>query len=258
MVKQTKIPSKVIDLNNHHSATISEQTDDEADYLTSLEQSVVNADGLRVCPVQELKNDVSRGFPLKVKIRRFFFKLLLDARARRLSPHVMNSTKNCRSLLDPGCGDMIFTEFIHSTSGLKVNGVDMIDSNLSHLPVRLYNGDVLPFHDKTFDAAMVAYVLHHCHDIAAVLREMMRVTTRKLIVFEEVYKRSTSRCVLNLHDFGNRFLSSKMNIPYNFLRIEEWYELFGELGLNVVNCTRVYQYPVLNMTHQVLFELQIE
>lgn len=105
---------------------------------------------------------------------------------------------------------------------------------------------------------MVAYVLHHCNDISAVLKRKKRVTTRKLIVFEEVYERGPSRQLLKLHDYGNRFLSTKMNIPCNFLRIGQWHELFESLGLEVEKCTLIYQYPMLNVTHQVLFELTVK
>ena len=135
--------------------------------------------------------------------------------------------------------------------------MDTIDTNLSRLPVVLYDGDKIPFSDKSFDATMVAYVLHHCADIPSVLREMKRVTSRKLIIFEEIYSRSLSRRLLHLHDFGNRFLSSKMNIPCNFMKIEQWLDQFAALGLRVDRCTRIHQYPILNLTHQVLFELTI-
>jgi ubiquinone/menaquinone biosynthesis C-methylase UbiE len=179
-------------------------------------------------------------------------------RARRLTRHIVASTKDCTSLLDFGCGDMILTEFVHHYSDIDVTGIDTIDSNLSRLPVTLYDGDRIPYSDKSFDATMVAYVLHHCSDISAVLGEIKRVTKRKILVFEEVYINNVSRHILQIHDFGNRFLSSKMNIPCNFLRIDQWYDTFANLGLKVEKCTRIYQYPMLNLTHQILFELTIE
>jgi len=153
---------------------------------------------------------------------------------------------------------MILTEFLHHHTELQVTGLDTVDSNLSRLPVTLYDGDRIPFDDRAFDATMVAYVLHHCGDISAVLREMKRVTARKLIVFEEVYAHDVSRRILHLHDFGNRLLSTKMNIPCNFMRTDQWYGLFATLGLSLEKCTRIYQYPVLNLTHQLLFELTID
>jgi ubiquinone/menaquinone biosynthesis C-methylase UbiE len=184
--------------------------------------------------------------------------MLLRIRARRLTRHIVDSTKNCTSLLDLGCGDMILTEFVHHNSEMNVTGIDTIDSNLSHLPVTLYDGNRIPFLDNTFDATMVAYVLHHCSDISAVLREIKRVTNRKILVFEEIYDHRVSRHILQMHDFGNWLLSSKMKIPCNFLRIEQWYDTFADLGLKVEKCTRIYQYPMLNLTHQVLFELTIQ
>lgn len=209
-------------------------------------------------PAQRLNSCSTSSFPLKIKIRRFFFKLLLDVRARRLYKHIINASKDCTSLLDLGCGDMILTEFMHHHSELKVTGIDTINSNLSHLPVLIYDGKEIPFPDKTFDASMVAYVLHHCNDIAAVLREMKRVTTRKIIVFEEIYRSGAARQILKMHDFGNRFLSTKMNIPCNFMKIEQWYDLFSIVGLKVEKCTRIYQYPIMNLTHQVMFELTVK
>lgn len=195
---------------------------------------------------------------MKIKLRRFFFKMLLRMRARRLTQYIVDSTKDCTSLLDLGCGDMILTEFIHHHSDMNVTGIDTIDSNLSRLPLTLYDGDRIPFSDKSFDATMVAYVLHHCSDISAVLDEIKRVTNRKILVFEEVYNHNVSRHILRMHDFGNRFLSSKMNIPCNFLRIDQWYDTFANLGLKVEKTTRIYQYPMLNLTHQILFELTIQ
>lgn len=172
-----------------------------------------------------------------------------------MTQHIIDSTTGCTSLLDLGCGDMILTEHIHKRSDLAVTGIDTVNSNLSHLPLTIYNGDTIPFPDKSFDATMVAYVLHHCIDIPSVLREMKRVTSKKLIIFEEVYRSDASRRVLQLHDLGNRLLSSKMNIPCNFMKIEQWYDLFTKHGLNVEKCTRIHQYPMLNLTHQVLFEI---
>jgi hypothetical protein len=104
---------------------------------------------------------------------------------------------------------------------------------------------------------MVSFVLHHCTDIKSVLSEIKRVTSKKIIIMEEIYQSTISEKVLHLHDFGNRFLSSKMDIPLNFLRIEQWHEQFNGVGLELTNCTRIYQYGLFNLTHQVLFELSV-
>jgi SAM-dependent methyltransferase len=197
------------------------------------------------------------GSSLKKTLRRFFFKPLLTSRARRLSPIILEALGDCSSLMDLGCGDMILTECLKQTSEIAITALDTVDSNLSQLPLMLYDGAEIPFHDKFFEAAMVSFVLHHCTDIHSVLSEIKRVTSKKIIIMEEIFDGALAKRVLHLHDFGNRFLSSKMHIPLNFLRIEEWHEEFDKLGLRLTNCSRIYQYRRLNLTHQVLFELSV-
>ncbi|MBD3344400.1 MAG: methyltransferase domain-containing protein [Chitinivibrionales bacterium] len=196
-------------------------------------------------------------FSLKKFFRRFLFKSLLQARARRLAPKIIDSLHECSSMLDLGCGDMILTEFLQHHSPLQVTAVDTVDTNLSSMPVILYDGNRIPFPENTFDATVVAYMLHHCNNIEAILHEIKRVTCRKIIVMEEVFESKFAEKVLHLHDNGNKFLSTKMKIPLNFMKIQQWHETFNALDLKVEQCTRIYQYPWVNITHQVLFELRV-
>lgn len=195
---------------------------------------------------------------IKKSIRKMCIVPVLKARAKRIGPLIINSTQNCSSILDLGCGDMILTDFLNIKSDKKVVGIDTLDSNLSDLPLLLYDGTKLPFEDKSFDASLVAFVLHHCQNISGILEELKRVTKKKIIILEEVYRNILSQKLLHLHDFGNILLSSKMDIPLNFLTLEAWKETFGKLDLIISNCFRIYQYPVFNLTQQVFFELNIE
>jgi len=191
----------------------------------------------------------------KKSFRRFCFSPLLRMRARRLSPPIVQSLHDCASVMDFGFGDMILTEHLDRTYAKKVVGVDTIDSNLSNMPVTLYDGNRLPFDDKSIDASMVIYVLHHCQDIEGMLQELKRVSKKKIIIIEEVYKNSLGRFILNLHDCGNILLSTKMDLPCNFMTLEKWMEIFTKLNLTVNKSFRIYQYPMFNLTHQIFFEL---
>lgn len=198
-----------------------------------------------VFPVTSLKKD----------IRRFFFKALLKSRAKRLSPIILKALGNSTSLLDLGCGDMILTEHLNHHSKIAITALDTIDTNLSQLPLMLYTGTTIPYANGSFDATMVAFVLHHCTDIESILLEIKRVSSQRILILEEIYSGFYTKKLLQMHDFGNRFLSSKMHIPLNFLKIEEWHAIFERIGLKLVNSTRIYQYRMLNCTHQILFEL---
>jgi SAM-dependent methyltransferase len=181
----------------------------------------------------------------------------LLSRAKRLTPILKSILEPDTSLLDLGCGDMVLTEHMHFNSTIDITPIDTVDSNLSSLSLTLYDGERLPFDDKSFDATLVSFVLHHCTDIPKVLDEIIRVTRKKIIVLEEIYAGMLSRALLLLHDYGNRLLSSKMDIPLNFMTNENWLNTFEALGLKIMQNQRIYQYPILNMTHQILFELQI-
>jgi SAM-dependent methyltransferase len=195
---------------------------------------------------------------LKKTVRRLCFGSWLRMRARRLYPHIIKSVQDCTTIVDLGCGDTILTEFIDRTSEKKVLGVDTLDTNLTSIPVLIYDGQSLPFEDKSVDASIVIYVLHHCQDVNSVLTELKRVTRKKIIIIEEVYRSPFSRFLLHFHDtIGNRMLSSKMDIPLNFKTMESWREIFQKQDLDIKNSFRIKQYPLMNLTHQILFELKV-
>jgi len=181
---------------------------------------------------------------------------MLKSRAKQLSPCILQALGNSASVLDFGCGDMILTEHLCRHSELAITALDTVDSNLSRLSLTLYSGTTIPFDTAAFDAAIAVFVLHHCTEVEPILTEIKRVTAKKIVILEEIYNGFYAKKLLQLHDFGNKFLSSKMNIPLNFLKIEEWHALFNKIDLKLVNCTRIYQYRRLNLTHQMMFELE--
>lgn len=201
----------------------------------------------------------SPSFSIARLLRRLLIIPVLKMRAHRLGPHIFKAAEECDTILDFGCGDMILTEFLTEKSPERsVIGVDTLDTNLTDMPVLLYDGIRLPFEDKSFDATIVGFVLHHCCNINEVLEELKRVTRKKLIIFEEVYRGRISQKILQCHDFGNRLLSSKMEIPLNFLTLEDWKKTFDRLDLSLRNTYRVYQYPFFNVTHQIMFDLTLQ
>ncbi|MGH7278543.1 MAG: class I SAM-dependent methyltransferase, partial [Candidatus Rokuibacteriota bacterium] len=57
----------------------------------------------------------------------------------------------------------------------------------------VYDGGRLPFPDGAFDTTLLLLVLHHCADADAVLDEACRVTRRRVIVTESVYRNRRER-----------------------------------------------------------------
>ena len=81
------------------------------------------------------------------------------------------------------------------------------------------NAESLPFPDRTFDAALAVFTIHHWHDRVAGVRELRRVSARQVVLFYEA---------LTVHEFWvleyfpeARDLPSERNAPSEeFLRSE--------------------------------------
>jgi hypothetical protein len=82
----------------------------------------------------------------------------------------------------------------------------------------------------------VLLTLHHCAAAEAVLDEARRVTRRRLVVTESVYRNRLERFWLDLLDGRvNRFRhDGRMQPALDFRRPDEWTRLFEARGLRVV------------------------
>jgi SAM-dependent methyltransferase len=64
----------------------------------------------------------------------------------------------------------------------------------------LYDGEHMPFADGAFDASLAMYVLHHTPRPAEVLQEMRRVSRRRIVLVEELYRHLPGKLSLALLD----------------------------------------------------------
>ncbi|MDO8686734.1 MAG: methyltransferase domain-containing protein [Candidatus Berkelbacteria bacterium] len=110
-------------------------------------------------------------------------------------------------VLDIGGGTGSIAKELSRITRADFTLLDVVDWNISDLPLVLFDGENIPFSDKEFDIALLLDVLHHSEKEEAVISEAMRVA-KKVIVLEEVHE--------------NRFMDIWANISDNF----QWI-LFG-------------------------------
>jgi ubiquinone/menaquinone biosynthesis C-methylase UbiE len=101
--------------------------------------------------------------------------------ARRLGPWLAAGDR----VLDVGAGDCYLDLELNRSIGCMVVPVDMADVNRTMLPLQLYDGRTLPFADGAFDVGLLIFVLHHAEDPAALLCEVKRVCSRRVIAIED-------------------------------------------------------------------------
>lgn len=112
--------------------------------------------------------------------------------------------------------------------GHYVTVLDVVRPRLQKAPVVLYEGQRIPFEDKSFDVALFITTLHHIKTTEDIIREALRVTRKKIIVVEDLYHHALGRWWTVLRD---RFYNFEyFGHPCRFKKREEWIASFEQLG----------------------------
>lgn len=162
-----------------------------------------------------------------------------------------------RRVLDLGAGEGYVAALLHERRGVWSCGVDVGPYRRAPGPYVVYDGRRLPFPDASFDTTVTLLTLHHCDDAEAVLSEASRVTRRRLIVTESVYRTWVERFWLDLLDGRvNRYRhDGAMRTALGFRPPEEWCALFAARGLRLVEARWVGRWWERLVHHPLLFVL---
>ncbi|SHO65391.1 methyltransferase domain-containing protein [Algoriphagus zhangzhouensis] len=83
------------------------------------------------------------------------------------------------NLIDVGCGQMPYREFITQNSLIETyTGIDLIGGNEYHSeisPDLLWDGITFPIQDESYNSALATEVLEHCPDPQVTLKEIFRI-----------------------------------------------------------------------------------
>ena len=156
-----------------------------------------------------------------------------------LRPHLSPSSR----VLDVSCGEALIARMIQAEySEASVVGIDVVDYRRTYFQAfLLYDGRRLPFRDRCFDLTLVSFVLHHVPPAErdALVDEIMRVTRRYLVVFEDTPTNALDRFFSYLH--GRRFARKigRPRQPFAFLTTDAWRRYFEARGLRVADLWRL-------------------
>lgn len=133
-------------------------------------------------------------------------------------------------VLDIGAGSCNIVEVLQD-KGFAATPLDLRDVSLvPQIQPVLYDGQHIPFEDKSFDVALLVFILHHTNDPEGILKEASRVA-RRLVVIEDIYRGPVHRQV-------TFFFDSLLNWewkghPHSNRSDREWKATFARLGLSL-------------------------
>jgi SAM-dependent methyltransferase len=136
-------------------------------------------------------------------------------------------------VLDFGSGDGWFADQFQKTGRAKdLLPVDVFRRKEPIIEPMLYDGNRLPFPDRSFDLTYSVDVLHHCPDPTASLRDLLRVTGRWFLLKDHTWKNRLGKMVLAvLDEIGNRRFG--VRCLYRHQREWEWSETLKAEGFEM-------------------------
>ena len=136
---------------------------------------------------------------------------VMERRARQQMEHVRGWLPAEGPVLDLGSGTGHLSARLVRELGLEVVGADVTDLHVVGRPPVLIGGEVLPFEDNTFSAALLFFMLAYPRHPGGVLAEVARVTRGPIILIQTLH--------------ANRF-------GYAWLRAREFFWTFAAFHLS--------------------------
>ena len=141
-------------------------------------------------------------------------------------------------LLDVGCGDGLISSLIQQRrSDVVIEGIDVLLRPRTFINVSEFDGQHLPYADKTVDSVLFVDVLHHTDDPAVLLREAVRVAKQCVLIKDHLLQGLLAGPTLRFMDWiGNAHHG--VVLPYNYWPEQRWHDAFNKTNLQLGKCEK--------------------
>lgn len=133
-------------------------------------------------------------------------------------------------VLDFGSGPGWFAHTLQEERlASEIVAVDIERRDRCYVEPILYDGQQLPFKNRSFDMVYSVDVLHHCTSPRASLKELLRCADKYVLLKDHTYRKFLSRLFLCLLDeLGNRRFG--VRCLYNYQHGWEWFRWIEQEG----------------------------
>lgn len=182
-----------------------------------------------------------------------------DEIGRKLAPHLRPGWE----VLDLGSGTGKLSRWVRERVGIRPTLADVVEfgNRVGGMPyVKLEDPLSTPFEDRSFDAVMLLFVLHHVRgweDQDALLEEAARLSRSRVILIEDTPASGPERILNTAWDWALN-LRHGVPKPFSFRTVEGWRQAFRRLGLSELSSeTYRPKWPTLGTYRHTLFVLEV-
>lgn len=174
-------------------------------------------------------------------------RLIFPRRIRALSRLISNAVHLNATILDVGCGSGELSHVVmQERQDLKISGLEVQVRPHTLIPVAGYDGQSLPYEDKSFDVVMFIDVLHHTNNAFQILAEAKRVSRKQVVIKDHLCE---DVCDLKILQFMDRVGNDRFEVasPGNYWSRKGWDSCLSELDLKVISFDRelkLYPFPL--------------
>jgi SAM-dependent methyltransferase len=174
-------------------------------------------------------------------------------RAYDMALEIARAVPHGSEILDVGCGNGFIAHHLSAMLGTSTVGIDLSSSVAAPIDYRRYEGARFPAPDKSFDVALLCYVLHHAQDFSVVLTEVRRVLRDGglAVIYEDIPETWWDKGVCGIHNQQWRGRTG----PCTFRLASEWETLFNSFGYELVSERTLSR--ARNLTHPVSRRLYV-
>jgi SAM-dependent methyltransferase len=157
---------------------------------------------------------------------------VLQRRVVRLAKLLSDFLPLNANVLDVGSGDgQISALLLLERPDLSIEGVDLAVRENTGIPVKQFDGAVLPYPDASFDTVMFVDVLHHTNDPLVLLREAARVARKSVVLKDHTREGIGAGLRLRFMDYvGNA--RHGVALPFNYFTLKQWKDAEHRVGLS--------------------------
>ena len=157
--------------------------------------------------------------------------LVFSRRTEVLARSIAELLPEKATVLDVGSGDGLIAKKIMARKPLlTITGIDVLIRKESHIPVKVFDGEHIPYPESSFDFVLFVDVIHHTVKQQGLLSEAARVAKHGVIIKDHYADSWWKHKGLGVLDWvGNR--PHGVPLPYAFLNRTTWARLWTTAGL---------------------------